>query len=91
MSGDVEVADATPAAMRWRTTERWADARPWHGTSRARALQADGFTRRPSLWAMTARTALELIATPPRPDGTWNRSREACRELAAEALGKYDD
>jgi hypothetical protein len=32
------------------------------------------------------RTALELIATGPRPDGTWNRDREACRQLAAEAL-----
>ncbi len=37
------------------------------------------------------RAALELIATPQRPDGTWNRDREACRELAAEALGRYDD
>lgn len=26
--------------------------------------------------------ALRLIATPPRPDGTYNRSREACEELA---------
>lgn len=33
-----------------------------------------------------AESALELIATPKRPDGTWNRDREACRVLAAEAL-----
>lgn len=32
------------------------------------------------------REALELIAAPRRPDGTWNRDREACRQLAAEAL-----
>jgi hypothetical protein len=32
------------------------------------------------------RAALELIATPPRPDGTWNRDRQACYELAREAL-----
>lgn len=32
------------------------------------------------------RCALELIAAPMRPDGTWNRDREACRQLAAEAL-----
>ena len=32
------------------------------------------------------RAALELIATPRRPDGTWNRDREACRQIAAEAL-----
>lgn len=34
------------------------------------------------------RLALELIAAPMRPDGTWNRDREACRQLAAEALGE---
>lgn len=32
------------------------------------------------------RAALELIAAPMRPDGTWNRDREACRELAARVL-----
>jgi hypothetical protein len=30
--------------------------------------------------------ALQLIATPMRPDGTWNRDREACRQLAQDAL-----
>jgi hypothetical protein len=35
--------------------------------------------------------ALELIAAPMRPDGTWNRDREACRQIAAEALGRYGD
>ena len=59
--------------------------------TRSEALAAAGFTRRPSLKAMEMRAALELIATPQRPDGTWNRDREACRELAAEALGRYDD
>ena len=34
--------------------------------------------------------ALQIIATPQRPDGTWNRDREACRQLAAEALGFYN-
>lgn len=47
-----------------------------------------GFTRRPSLWAMQAREILELIAAPKRADGTWNRDRESCRQLAAEALGR---
>jgi len=32
------------------------------------------------------RVALRLIATPKRPDGTWNRDREACRKLAQDAL-----
>lgn len=36
------------------------------------------------------REALELIATPQRPDGTWNRDREACRLLALKALGRDD-
>jgi hypothetical protein len=29
---------------------------------------------------------LALIATPPRPDGTWNRDRQACYELAKQEL-----
>lgn len=29
---------------------------------------------------------LQLIAVPKRPDGTYNRSREACERLAREAL-----
>jgi hypothetical protein len=32
------------------------------------------------------REALELIAMPVRSDGTYNRSREACEQLAREAL-----
>jgi hypothetical protein len=31
-------------------------------------------------------SALELIATPKRPDGTYNRCREACEQIAKEAL-----
>ena len=59
--------------------------------TRSQALAAAGFTRRPGLWAVSAREALELIAAPMRPDGTWNRDREACRQLAAEALGRSED
>ena len=58
---------------------------------RSQQMADAGFTRRPSLWALQAREALELIAAPKHPDGTWNRDREACRQLAAEALGRYDD
>jgi len=32
------------------------------------------------------RAVLELIASPKRPDGTYNRCREACETLAREAL-----
>ncbi len=32
------------------------------------------------------RAALELIAAPVRADGTWNRCREACEQIAREAL-----
>ena len=35
---------------------------------------------------MRLSTALELIASPMRPDGTWNRDRKACQILALEAL-----
>lgn len=34
----------------------------------------------------TAVAALHLIAAPKRPDGTYNRSREACEQLAAKTL-----
>ncbi len=33
-------------------------------------------------------SALELIAAPKRPDGTYNRCREACEQIAKEALGR---
>ncbi len=41
-----------------------------------------------ALWEKIFRyeQALQLIASPMRPDGTWNRDREACRQLAEEAL-----
>lgn len=32
------------------------------------------------------RAALELVAAPKRADGTYNRCREACEELARDAL-----
>jgi hypothetical protein len=35
-----------------------------------------------------AETALELIAAPVRADGTYNRDRSACEQLAREALDK---
>ena len=34
------------------------------------------------------RAALELIASPIRPDGTWNRDRAACQQIAQEAIDK---
>jgi hypothetical protein len=34
--------------------------------------------------------ALRLIAAPKRPDGTYNRCREACEQLAKEALDERD-
>nr|DAL53117.1 MAG TPA_asm: hypothetical protein [Caudoviricetes sp.] len=34
--------------------------------------------------------ALRLIAAPMRPDGTWNRDREACRQIACDALTDHD-
>lgn len=35
-----------------------------------------------------AQSALELIASPKRPDGTYNRDRRACELLARDALAK---
>lgn len=74
------------AAGLWVVREYALDER-----TRSQKLADAGHTRRPSLKAMEMREALELIAAPQRSDGTWNRDREACRELAAEALGRYDD
>jgi hypothetical protein len=31
-------------------------------------------------------SALMLISTPRRPDGSWNRDRESCRKLAQQVL-----
>jgi L-arabinose isomerase len=59
------------------------------------ALQIVRYTYRPrdefekeALRRQVARyqQALELIAASERPDGTYNRSREACEQLAREAL-----
>jgi hypothetical protein len=59
--------------------------------TRSQKLADAGYVRRPSLKVMEMRAALDLIAAPMRTDGTWNHDREACRLLAAEALGKYED
>lgn len=32
---------------------------------------------------------LELIAAPKRPDGSWNRDRESCRQLAEQKLKSW--
>jgi hypothetical protein len=59
--------------------------------TRSQKMADAGYVRRPGLQAMEMRSALELIAAPMRPDGTWNRDRAACQQLAAEALGRYED
>jgi hypothetical protein len=59
--------------------------------TRSQKLADAGFVRRPGLQSMEMRSALELIAAPMRPDGTWNRDRAACQQIAAEALGRYED
>lgn len=46
----------------------------------------DGWVASVSEENIRLREALELIAMPKRPDGTYNRSREACEQLAKEAL-----
>ena len=39
---------------------------------------------------MAYETTLELISIHVRPDGTYNRSREACERLAKETLKKFN-
>lgn len=86
-SGRIDQFDYPEAYATVLDAMNWVMREP----SRSQALAEAGFVRRPSLRAMEMREALELIATPMRPDGTWNRDRAACQQLAAEALGRYDD
>lgn len=81
--------DWIPCAACAGPNAKLSGARP--PRTRSQQLAEAGYSRRPGLWAMQARKVLELIAAPMRADGTWNRDREACRQLAAEALGRYDD
>ncbi|MFA5898081.1 MAG: hypothetical protein WC829_03090 [Hyphomicrobium sp.] len=53
--------------------------------------EAAGRIERLEAVLVQAHGALELIASPMRPDGTWNRDREACRDLAAKTLAKSQD
>lgn len=55
------------------------------------AMAADLAALRTVVEALTLRCAelesvLHLIATPKRPDGTYNYCREACEQLAKEVL-----
>ena len=43
------------------------------------------------LEAFEFRSVLGLIATPKRPDGTYNRGREACEALATKVLEADDE
>jgi hypothetical protein len=50
------------------------------------ALSNENYFLRKKLF--DANSALELIAAPKRSDGTYNRCREACEQLAQETLKK---
>ena len=52
----------------------------------ARIAFNDGKIDRLTAENAALREALELIAAPRRPDGTWNRERLACQQVAAAAL-----
>ena len=86
MDGLIQGGDPPHSMGLWEVHEYVLDER-----TRSQKLTEAGYARRPSLKAMAMREALELIAAPQRTDGTWNRDREACRELAAEVLGRYED
>jgi hypothetical protein len=48
-------------------------------------------TNNEHLALVTAIATLTLIATPKRPDGTYNRDREACEQMAKETLKRIND
>lgn len=100
----VEVGDLTLQTREHVQSLGWGNRERLYPASQVRALMSECaimaaarerertmFSRRPGLWALRAREVLELIAAPMRPDGTWNRDREACRQMAAETLGRYED
>jgi hypothetical protein len=57
------------------TAERDEWRRKWEDLETSRAM-----------CCLKMEEALRLIAAPPRPDGTYNLSREACEQIAREAL-----
>lgn len=63
------------------THERQNKADAWH----REALLQDQ-VKALKLQIMEMEIALETIATPKRPDGTYNYCREACEQIAKEAL-----
>ena len=66
-----------------RKAMKWAeDSRPGHPAT----LAAEIHNLR-SLLA-TIESEISVIAAPMRPDGTWNRDREACRQIAENVLKK---
>ena len=75
-------ADAETAALSaelFSTNERWENS---HQIALAIQDERDALAEQ----VRVLREALELIAAPMRPDGTWNRERLACQQIAAAAL-----
>lgn len=65
------------------------EARKYYGPAGLRAVSEFIAERDAARAALaTAVEALELIAAPKRADGTYNRCREACEELARATLAK---
>ena len=93
LDGLAFAAHETPALSDSADVQAWiAKVMDCAAAEVAKAVQQERertmYSRRPGLWALEAREVLQLIAAPMRPDGTWNRDREACRQLAAEVLGR---
>ena len=60
-----------------------ATGEPLHG---GKGMKAEAEVARLERRLATLESALQLIAAKRRSDGTWNRDREACQQLAEEAL-----
>jgi hypothetical protein len=72
--------DEPTAFSEWFERERIA----FGGRTRAQFLEA--FERGRQSERARLADVLALIAAPMRADGTWNRDREACRQIAAAFL-----
>jgi hypothetical protein len=76
-------SDPTGANLHWLDPIPMIEQRAYDELQKRYTLAAERYAR------LVA--ALRLIAAPKRSDGTYNRSREACEELARKALAEIGD
>ena len=77
--------------LRDELTEKTNEASNWHQHYRDEASKAQKCKQafiEQEKEVERLRSALEIIATPGRPDGTYNRDRRSCELIATEAINQ---